>query len=631
MTTAIQQVSLPEQLHNFNLSPSPLPEFVLNTATPKWPWSRHPLDTVVAQRRSELGQTKNAWILAKKQWTASNEAHDFQAKLRELQQTRQQYDSLLRKYEAGKRRREADARNLQLNAYLAMHHLNRANIPGIGAARRASLISFGIESAADISESAIRRVPGFGPSLTNELLQWRRGIEQKFVFDPHRGALLTDLAVLGHKHAARKTLLEQKLLAGSKELKHIRQAVVAQRQTTTVQLEAIAFRLAQAETDYSAAVSFKKKLALHHQRRSYALGAIGLVTMIVLAFTWFPRLGSMAALPDWGTSSDAGVASSNNSLASRPTPGKTPLPTFTATLLPKAISSVATSTSKEIGPTPTPSATQVLQQAPETPSVESITSIQPTPVIATIRVNSNLRSGPGTQYGVLRTASPGTKVVVIGASGNGFWYHLAGDEWISAELLDIASASRVSATATVKPAMQWAVVSVDTADVHSSPDSSSSRLATLQRGDCVQVNDMLPNWIQVRYQGSKVGWCARSNATLVDACPIPSQTQTNEIASYVNTPMRTNATLSRSFTVHECFGSGASELRNVAAGTPIEVLGVGAFRPPADQIEALGAGPYLKIRLWDGQFAWMAATGVVIDVTRLPKLSSICEEYDRID
>lgn len=624
-------VTLPQ--YSFNPTSTPFPDFVLKAQAPKWPWSRHPVDTVVTQRRAERDRAKSAWVMAKKHWDAANEARDFQWKLRELQQTKQQYDDLMRQYEADKRRLEANARTLQLNAYLDKHHINRASIPGIGAARRASLISFGIESAADINEAAISRIPGFGPSLTSELLQWRQSVERRFVFDPHRSVSPTDLAVLRHKYAAQKAQLEQKLLTGSKELQQIRQNVVTQRQTVAGQLEASALRLAQAEVDHSAASSFQKQIAVHRLRRSYSVGTIGLFAIVVLAFTFFPRLGSMAILPAFGTGAGAGIASSNNSLPTAPpTPRKAILPTFTPALPAKVKPPVPTPTNQSLRPTSTPEVAQASRQTPESSFAESIPSSRPTPVVATVRVNSNLRSGPGTQHDVLRTASPGTKVVVVGASNDGFWYHLAGGEWISADLVDMDSPDSAPATATAKPAIQWAVINVDTADVRSGADSNDARVATLRRGDCVQVNDTLPAWVQVRYESNKLGWCARNEVILVDKCPAPPPAQiVNEVAGYANTPMRTNATVSRAIAIHECFGSGSSELRNVAAGTPIEILGVGGFQPPAGQIEVLGAGPYLKIRLWDGQVAWVAAANVGADVARLPQVSSICEEYDQID
>jgi DNA-binding helix-hairpin-helix protein with protein kinase domain len=61
---------------------------------------------------------------------------------------------------------------------LAQAFVRDSGIPGIGPERVAALQSFGIESAADVSEAAIKGVPGFGALMTERLVNWRRSVEQ---------------------------------------------------------------------------------------------------------------------------------------------------------------------------------------------------------------------------------------------------------------------------------------------------------------------------------------------------------------------------------------------------------------------------------------------------------------------
>lgn len=72
----------------------------------------------------------------------------------------------------------------QLQAYLDRFSIRRANISGIGPAKTATLISFGIETAADVNQSAVLRVPGFGDVMTGKLVAWRRAHESRFKYDP---------------------------------------------------------------------------------------------------------------------------------------------------------------------------------------------------------------------------------------------------------------------------------------------------------------------------------------------------------------------------------------------------------------------------------------------------------------
>ena len=50
--------------------------------------------------------------------------------------------------------------------------------------RKRLLESYGIEAADDIIVSRLQGVPGFGPVMINRLVQWKKSIENKFVFNP---------------------------------------------------------------------------------------------------------------------------------------------------------------------------------------------------------------------------------------------------------------------------------------------------------------------------------------------------------------------------------------------------------------------------------------------------------------
>lgn len=76
--------------------------------------------------------------------------------------------------------REARQRTDFLDRFL----ISRATIPGIGPAKTAMLASFNIETAADITASSVRAVPGFGEALTGKMLAWRQSHEAKFRYNP---------------------------------------------------------------------------------------------------------------------------------------------------------------------------------------------------------------------------------------------------------------------------------------------------------------------------------------------------------------------------------------------------------------------------------------------------------------
>lgn len=64
--------------------------------------------------------------------------------------------------------------------HLAKFRIEVGLIPGIGQKRVSELSGHGITTAADIVENRIWGIPGFGESLTNSLMEWRKKMERSF-------------------------------------------------------------------------------------------------------------------------------------------------------------------------------------------------------------------------------------------------------------------------------------------------------------------------------------------------------------------------------------------------------------------------------------------------------------------
>lgn len=140
----------------------------------------------------------------------------------------------------------------QRQAYLDRLPIRRASIPGIGPAKTATLISFGIETAADVSRSAVRQVPGFGDVMTGKLLAWRREHESRFKYDRSPNAQdIADERALRGRFAAEKAKLESTIRNGLGSLRNARQrleALPAKARNDKALTDALAAR-AQAEQD----------------------------------------------------------------------------------------------------------------------------------------------------------------------------------------------------------------------------------------------------------------------------------------------------------------------------------------------------------------------------------------------
>jgi len=112
--------------------------------------------------------------------------------------------------------REARQRSAYLDGFL----IRRAKISGIGPAKIASLASFNVETANDVTRNAVLVVPGFGEAYTAKLLAWRQGHEAKFRYNPQR-----DTSDIQAENAARsawatkRATIQNKLRAGLANLK----------------------------------------------------------------------------------------------------------------------------------------------------------------------------------------------------------------------------------------------------------------------------------------------------------------------------------------------------------------------------------------------------------------------------
>lgn len=157
-------------------------------------------------------------------------------------------DALGRELMAMKSNRESRQRQ----AYLDRFSIRGANISGIGQAKTATLISFGIETAADVHSNAILRVPGFGEVMTGKLVAWRRGHESRFKYDltPNAQDVADERALRG-RFAAEKAKLESTIRNGLGTLRNAKarlDALPAKARNDGALADALAAR-AQAEQD----------------------------------------------------------------------------------------------------------------------------------------------------------------------------------------------------------------------------------------------------------------------------------------------------------------------------------------------------------------------------------------------
>jgi DNA-binding helix-hairpin-helix protein with protein kinase domain len=149
-------------------------------------------------------------------------ASAFSKKKKQLEALHAEWNSLPAVRAARLQELERDRFKQQLEQYLENFFIEHATISGIGPGRRATLVSCGIETAADIHKQGIVAAPGFGPAMAEKLIEWRRETERGFRFDPTKGIDPQKVLAIDRDIATQKRKIEQALIAGSSELAQIK-------------------------------------------------------------------------------------------------------------------------------------------------------------------------------------------------------------------------------------------------------------------------------------------------------------------------------------------------------------------------------------------------------------------------
>ena len=211
--------------------------------------TNEPLRDERAARQAILQEAERVWNQTTRLWADQAGDHAFRSKLSELERLKREYEGLGVEYEREKAKLRQTIRERQVQKFLNTYFIADHAILNIGPGRKAVLVSFGIETAADIEHHRIRTIKGFGPALTNDLLQWRKNMESAFVFDASKGIDPSDIRALDQKFSQRRQANENALAAGPESLMKSRAEILRKRETLRSQVESAARNLAQARSN----------------------------------------------------------------------------------------------------------------------------------------------------------------------------------------------------------------------------------------------------------------------------------------------------------------------------------------------------------------------------------------------
>lgn len=192
------------------------------------------------------------WGQAEKEWLQKAGPASFEQRRSVLEGLRNEWNQV-----PGLRLRmlaelERDRERAQRQRFLDRFEIELAKIEGIGKGRKLTLASYGIETAADVTQGALAQVPGFGPKMQARMLAWRSSVEQRFVFDPKRHVDPRDTARVEQDVLAKKTQIEGRMGAALAELRQAHAQILSTRQHMQPQIEAVRRQFMQASANKQA-------------------------------------------------------------------------------------------------------------------------------------------------------------------------------------------------------------------------------------------------------------------------------------------------------------------------------------------------------------------------------------------
>jgi DNA-binding helix-hairpin-helix protein with protein kinase domain/Flp pilus assembly protein TadD len=214
-----------------------------------------------SQLQSAHESARAKWQELDKRWQQETDARPFDTRHRELEVRKREYEQLpqVRQQKLDRLRAESEARQLQ--KYLDRFEIEDASISGIGFSRKATLQSYGIETAADIDYYRVLAVPGFGPTYTDKLILWRTSLERRFRFDPSKGIDPADIASVEREIAFTRSKIIAELRGSLPHLRQLSERIRTARSTLKAALDEATQSLAQAEIDWTNVSSAKTSAA----------------------------------------------------------------------------------------------------------------------------------------------------------------------------------------------------------------------------------------------------------------------------------------------------------------------------------------------------------------------------------
>lgn len=119
--------------------------------------------------------------------------------------------------------------------------------------------------------------------------------------------------------------------------------------------------------------------------------------------------------------------------------------------------------------------------------ISSPSHAQSSPTDGVVSRNANLRSGPGTTYAVVGSATQGQTVTITNQSEAGDWYELSTGEWIAAFLVDVKSTGAGTALTPITVTTSNRATAKSTANLRGGPGTTYQIVGSVQSGQTLDI------------------------------------------------------------------------------------------------------------------------------------------------
>jgi len=199
---------------------------------------------VFQQMIRQIQQIENGWHDSHTQFAAEFNSAKLHLSTRRDEYAKSEQDITIARNDLLKRKEL-----LQKAQFLQGQFIDDAEIRHIGRARKATLLAYNIETAADVEHHRVRKVPGFSAKLTQRLVLWRESVEKSFVLDSAQGIPADEQRALNMKFFQMRRPLIDELQAGETTLKAIRTRAEAELRRVIQMVERYLQYAAQAYAD----------------------------------------------------------------------------------------------------------------------------------------------------------------------------------------------------------------------------------------------------------------------------------------------------------------------------------------------------------------------------------------------